>query len=136
MAEIEIAKKLLVGDRTLVLAKGDKIYTSNRRGIRPLLDFLDTGADFSGFCAADKVVGRGAAFIYLALGVKSVYAAVISEVALDLLINHGVEVEYGTLVSRIINRSGDGFCPIESAVSDIHDTDTAIAEIRSTLLNL
>ncbi len=136
MTDIKIAKGWLDEGCTLAIVKGGEVYTSRNKGVRPLLDFFDTGVDFAGFSAADKVVGRGAAFIYLALGVRHVYASVISESALSLLVEGGIEVEYGEVVGRILNRSGDGFCPIESAVCDIHDTDTAIAKIRSTLLNL
>jgi hypothetical protein len=34
------------------------------------------------------------------------------------------------LVEHIINRRGDGFCPFETAVTDIDDADTAYRAIR------
>lgn len=136
MTDIAAAKEGLSHGATLALVKGGAVYTSCVRGVRPLLEILDTGADYSDFSAADKVVGRGAAFIYLALGVKRVYAAVISESALCLLREGGVGVEYGEVAPRILNREGDGPCPIENAVIDIKDTESAIFAIRKRLSEL
>ena len=136
MTDIKIVKGWLDEGCTLALVKGDEVYTSRKKGVRPLLEFLDTGMDFSGFSAADKVVGRGAAFIYLALGVRHVYASVVSESALRLLTEGGIAVEFGEVVPRILNRSGDGFCPIESTVMDTNSTEAAISAIRKRLSEL
>ena len=55
--DLEKAKAILEnGNYTCVLCKGDTVHTSQHRGVRPLLDLLDT--DVSGFSAADKVVMR------------------------------------------------------------------------------
>ena len=57
MNDLEKAKSILQGsDYTCVLCRGDQIHTSRHRGVRPLLELLET--DVSGFCAADKVVGK------------------------------------------------------------------------------
>ena len=57
MNDLEKAKSLLQsGGYTCVLCKDDTIHTSSHRGIRPLLELLET--DVAGFYAADKVVGR------------------------------------------------------------------------------
>lgn len=101
-----------------------------------MLDLFDTGRDFSSFCAADKVVGRGAAFIYLLLGVKELYVGVISEAALEILENAGIRVTFSRLVPRILNRTGDGFCPIESCVMNIGDSQEALVAIKEKLSEL
>jgi hypothetical protein len=82
-----------------------------------------------GYSAADKVVGRATAFLYVLLGVSDLYAAVVSRPALDVLISHGISVEYGKCVDNIINRSGDGICPFESAVMNITTPDAAYTAI-------
>ena len=92
--------------------------------------------DFSGFSAADKVVGRGAAFLYLLLGVKAVYAEVISTPAKELLSAHGVELSYGREAEYIINRKGDGMCPFEAAVLDVSDKTEAYAAIRRKMIEM
>ncbi len=136
MRDIERAKAYLTGEVTLALVKGDIVITKCSRGVAPLVELYDTGEDFSHFSSADKVVGRGAAHIYVALGIRNIYASVISESALSLLRSRAVAVEYGTLVKRIMNRRADGNCPIEECVMEIDDTEAAIAAIRARLLEL
>ena len=64
------------GNHTCVVCKEDSIYTTSQRGVAPLLNWLDDGVDLKGYSAADRVVGRGAAFLYCLLGVKEVYAKI------------------------------------------------------------
>ncbi|MBQ3008705.1 MAG: DUF1893 domain-containing protein, partial [Oscillospiraceae bacterium] len=100
------------------------------RGVSPLLQRLDSGVDYSGFSAADKVIGRGAAFLYILLGIKHIYVKVISQPSLELLEKHGVDVVYDELVPAIKNRDNTGFCPIESSVTGIDDVNDALERIR------
>ena len=70
------------------------------------------------------------------LGVKAVYASVISKSALAVLQDGGIYAEYGSLVENIINRQGDGICPFEAAVLDVWDGETAYKEIRRKMNEL
>ena len=97
------------GDYTCVVCKDDMLYTTTQRGVAPLLNWLDTGTDLAGFSAADRVVGKAAAFLYCLLGVRSVYAKVISAPALQVLQSCGIDTYYDTQVNAIRNRTGDGF---------------------------
>lgn len=106
---------------TCVLIKGDLMFSSDERGVKPLVEFLNSGTDFTGFSAADKVVGKATAFLYALLNVKEVYAFVISESAISVLEQNGIKAEYGEKVKNIINRKGDGICPFEKAMLDITD---------------
>ena len=134
--DFERAKKLLkAGKYTCVLCKGEQVYTSCRRGVAPLLDWLEQGNDYTGFCAADKVVGRAAAFLYQMMGVTRLYAEVVSQLALEVLEQSGIACEYGQLVPAIRNRSGDGFCPMESAVRELNEPEKALAAIKQTQKN-
>ena len=90
----------------------------------------------AGFSAADRVVGKAAAFLYCLLKVSCVYAGVISEPALQVLQAQGIPVFYSTLVPAIKNRTGDGFCPMETAVWDLKDPKKAPDTIRETLKKL
>lgn len=134
MSELERAKELLEAeDFTCVLCGGGETLTSQKRGVAPLLGWLDEGMELSGYSAADKVVGNGAAFLYVLLGIKELYAGVISKSALDTLKKHHIPVEYGVLTEAIRNRDNTGFCPIESAVADIASPEEALAAIRKRL---
>ncbi len=134
MLDIDRAKERLVGGNyTCVFCKEKEIIVSTYRGVRPLVNFLDNNDNLVGFSAADKVVGRATAFLYLKLGVKSVYAGVISVSALKVLEDNLITVRYGTLVDNIINRTGDGICPFENLVLDVDDVDVACYMIREKL---
>ncbi len=113
-----------------------KKYFSDSRGVKPLVKFYEDGTDFSEFSCADKAVGRGAAFMYLLLGVKKLYADVISKPALTLLKDNGIYVEYSELVDNIINRTRDGICPFELAVLEINDSTEAYNAIRQKMQEL
>lgn len=127
----EKAKELLYsGQYTCVLYNGKDYHTNKKRGVAPLLEWLDDENDYSSFSAADKVIGRGAAFLYLLMGIKSIYVAVISQPSLQLLEENGVDVVYDELVPAIRNRDNTGFCPIESAVTGIDSPQDALVRIR------
>jgi len=126
MASLEQAKNLLLtGEYTCVLCGGEQVHTSVFRGVKPLVQLLRSGVNVSGFYAADKVVGKATAFLYILLGVQAVYAKVISRSAREVLQEHGIAVQYDVLSESIINRKGDGICPFEAAVMDVSDPEMA-----------
>lgn len=118
------------GEYTLALFDGENVLTDKRRGVKPLLDLLDRSADLSGFSAADKVVGKAAAFLYVLMNVREIYADVISAHALAVLEEHKIPVEYAALTDKIKNRAGTGFCPMETAVLDEEKPENALGKIR------
>lgn len=137
MTDLERAKeRLSEGEYTLVLCRGDQSHTDTRRGMAPLLALLDAGTDLAGFAAADKVVGKAAAFLYLRLGVGELYAGVLSRPAYDLLVAHGVTAAYGQLTDAIRNRAGDGYCPMETVTLPLSDPLEAEQAIRHRLAQL
>lgn len=143
------ALPLLCGNVTLAVVNGERSQTFCERGVKTLLTILSapTASDTStppatasapSTCAAqnsppllfnadvaDKVVGKAAALMFVLGGVKRVYASVISQSALNVLNTHGVETVYEKLVPYIINRAGNGPCPMEYAVRDTEDPQTA-----------
>ena len=137
MISNERLKALLAEENlTCVLSDGNRLIKSRERGVKPLIGFIESGKSFKGFTAADKVVGKAAALLYALMGVSSLYASVISEGALTVCKSFGISVEYGTLTQNIINRRGDGFCPMEQAVADISDPQTAFKAVKEKLKNL
>ncbi len=124
------------GNYTCVLCRGSEIYTSTERGVKPLIGFLDSGVDLSGFSAADKIVGKAAALLYVLLGVKSVYAHVMSEGAVSVFTENNIVYQCDTTAKKIINRAGTGICPMEETVSGLSDPTDALKAIRSKLKQL
>ncbi len=127
---------LLKNGYTCVLSSDGTEYHSTLRGVKPLIEFLESGKDFNDFCAADKTVGAGAAHLYVLLGVKSVWANIISQAGKKVLEQNNIAVFCENTVPFIINRSGDGVCPIETAVKGITCSKQALEVIRETLKKL
>ena len=131
MKDLIKAKEILLsGKYTCVLCKENEIFTSEFRGVKPLVKWYAEKTELEGFSAADKVVGKATAFLYALLGVKRVFAKVISLPAKEVLENHGIEVSFNTLVPNIINRAGDGICPFELAVQDVDNAKESYKIIR------
>lgn len=117
---------------TLVLKSANsEIHRYTQRGIKDLLTLVSTNPEIlHDALIADKAVGKAAAACMVAGGVKQVWADVMSEPALALLQNHGVTAECGTLVDHIINRTGDGWCPMERLSRDENNPAAIIQRIR------
>lgn len=136
MKDLEKARALLVGDRTCVICRGDTVYSTDKRGVKPLVNWLDEGICAKDFSAADRVVGRATAFLYCLLGVKEVYARVMSTPAMEVLRDNGIAACCDREVPGIINRRGDGPCPFEAAVLEIGEPEAALAAIRTKMAQM
>ena len=69
-------------------------------------------------------------FLYVLLGVRTVYAPLMSVPARETLCAHGIEAIADAVVPAIRNRTDTGFCPMESAVWDISDPHEAKAALE------
>ena len=128
------AKEVLIsGGYTCVLTDGRTVFTSTDRGVKPLVRFLESGKIPAGLSAADKVVGRATAYLYVLLRVREVYAQIISRSAAEVLRKYGIGVACEKTVPNIINRKGNGICPFEAAVMEIDDPDRAYDAIREKM---
>lgn len=128
------AISLLKDGVTIAIVNGERLVTSNERGIKFVLGLVESGDDIlNGASIADKVVGRAAALLMVKGGVKEVYAEVLSIPAQEVFLKYGVECEYKTLVQGIINRKGDGQCPMEKAVLGIDSPSEAAKVLREKL---
>lgn len=123
-------------EATCVFVLGEMVYISKDRGVQPLLMCYDENKMPAGFSAADKVIGKAAAFLYVLLGAKELYADVVSSPALAVLEQYGIKVSYGELTDAIRNRANTGFCPMETAVLAIGKPSEALAAIRKTRVAL
>lgn len=124
------------GKYTCVLCRGEEILTSAERGVKPLVDFLENGRDYTGFSAVDKIVGRAAAHLYMLMRVTCIHASVMSRGAYELLTANGINADADIFTDSIINRTGDGICPMEKAVSGVDDSRLAILKIKETMSKL
>ncbi len=121
------------GGYSCVLCRDGVFHTSTQRGVAPLVGWIDSGLSLEGFSAADKIVGKAAALLFVRLGARAVYAPVMSESAAAVLARFGVQAGYQTLVKTIMNRQGTGSCPMERAVEGIENPEGALEAVRETI---
>jgi hypothetical protein len=134
--ELSIRQLKENADFTCVICEaneGLKTYTSTERGVKPLLGWLETKELTVGFAAADRVVGKAAAYLYVLLGAAYVYAPVMSAKALDVFKRYGIDAECDICPDGIINRAGNGPCPMENAVADVDTPEEALVTVRAKL---
>ncbi len=120
--DTDIAKEHLDG-HSICLCRDGEYFTDDGRGISPMMRFISQGRDLSGYSAADLIVGKAAAMLFVRAGIVSVYARVISEGGYEFLKAHGIVCTYDTLTERIINRQGTDICPMERTVLNIDDIE-------------
>ena len=122
MSNLEIAKEILRGrDYSLVIVRdGRIIYASRYHGIGGILQAIEELDNrIKGASVADRVIGKAAALLLAYSKVKDAYALVISRSGLETLRSHGIQVDYESLVPKILDRSGRGICPFEKLTLEI-----------------
>ena len=133
MTDIEIAKANLNGHSLCLCRSGDCIC-DDAHGVKPMLRLIASGAELTGYSAADIIVGKAAALLFVKCGIVAVYAKTLSKSGKQVLETHGIPYEYETLVERILNRAGTDSCPMEKAVADINDPEEGykalVAQVR------
>lgn len=136
MKDIEIAIKYLKEYNLAIAAvkNGELIYKSKEKGIKPMY-FLATKMKeiTKGASIADKVIGKGAAMLCRYIGVKEVYAQLISDSAMDQLQKGNIVYTYGEACPHIKNRNKTDMCPIEKIATDVDDMEILIERIGKFL---
>lgn len=120
---------------SLVLIKEKEETIFEQRGILPLVEGLSQKKDFLlGACAADKVIGKAAALLFVYGGISEVFAHVISEAAVSVFEEAKLPFFYETSVPYIINRDKTGMCPMEQKALPMHSPEEAFCFFRRLLL--
>lgn len=135
MTDLETAKAHLSG-HSLCLCKDGAWFTDDGRGISPMLRLLGENRDLRGYAAADSIVGKAAAMLFVKAGIAAVYGEVMSGAGRAYLEAHGIPCAYGVLTEKIINRKGDGICPMEQAVAELDDADEGYRALCDKLNSL
>ena len=126
---------LLNENHTIVIYKNDaSVHTSNDRGVAPLMKLLkEDNTQLKDAMIADKVIGKAAALLMVYAKVKEVYTPTISTPALQVFKNNNIEIHYDKEVERIVNRKGDGLCPMETLCLNIENPEEAYITISNKL---
>ena len=130
---LERAKSLLkLTDSTIAVVSVDDVFTSHERGVKPLLHLLSEKKGFlKGASVADKVIGKAAALLMVLGEIKEVHTLIISEPAIKVFEKYNIPCFYDKKVDRIVNRTGDGLCPMETLCLDIENPQEAFDRITS-----
>lgn len=111
--------EMISGRHSLAISNDGETLYFEGRGITDLHGIYNSNPGLlRGSTAADKIVGKGAAALMIAGGVDKLYAGTISKGAIALLNDSAVEADYEKVTDHIINRAGDGWCPVERLCRD------------------
>lgn len=137
MTDLEFAKQAVIdgGHSLSVFSGGHALFSSMDSGIKPMYLAYTQGYDFTDASGADKVVGLGAAVFWASMHIHCLHAVIISDPALDFLIENGTITTYDTLVPKIQNREGTGFCPIETLALNTETFEAYVKSVRTFLEN-
>ncbi len=91
---------------------------------------------FKGQSVADKIIGKASAMLLTLSGVKDVYALTISKAGQEIFERYNIPYKYDRLVDYVINREGNGMCPMEMTVKDIDDLKEAFEALNRKLQQL
>lgn len=130
MSDIQMAINGLEG-HSICLCKEGSCFTDDGRGISPMMRFLAEGRDLKGYSAADVIVGKAAAMLFVKAGIVCVHGRVMSKSGKEYLTSHGMTCTCDTLTEKIINRQGTDICPMEKTVADIEDPEEAYTALKS-----
>ena len=119
----------------VVLRNGEIVRVESGRGVVPMIRLYENSA-LQGAYVADKVVGKAAAMLMTLGGVSGCYALTVSRAALDWFSVYNIPVEYEVCAEYIVNRAGDGMCPMEQTVKDLNDPSEALTALKQKIAEL
>ena len=101
-----------------------------------MMRFLAERLDLRGYSVADVIVGKAAAMLFVKSGISEVYGEVMSEAGSAYLQEHEIPCTYGTLTEKIINRKGDGICPMEQTVAELDNPEEGYKALKERMTQL
>ena len=123
------------GGWSCVIGNNGRMMTYSKKGVADLYHILVSEPELmAGAYVADKVVGKGAAALMVLGKVSHLHTHIISIPALRLLHNAGINTEYDIKVEYIINREGNGRCPVET-LCDVTDNPEEMLPLIATFLS-
>jgi len=133
MRDLKLAKEIMNNEGlTLALVKDEEcFFKSKERGIKPLyIALMNNKEKLKGASAADKIVGKGAALLYIKGEVKNIYAKVISKNSVQVLEKQKIFIDKEIMVPYIKNRDKSGMCPIETMAEEDENIESLLSRIE------
>jgi hypothetical protein len=133
MTDVAQARWLLDTERLafVLVRQGRVIARGTDGGVAELLAIVDQLEELTqGASLADKVVGKAVALIAVQAGICAVDTPLASQTAVAVLKSHRIAWHATSVVAHILNRRGDGLCPLERLCLPFDEPVAAIAGLR------
>lgn len=114
----------------VVVRDGKIISCESPVGISHLLKLYEEGLLKDSY-VADTVIGKAAAMIFSLAGVKGCYGMTLSELGAEWLSKNNIPYSFKEKTEIIINRKGDGMCPMEETVLEVSDHNEAVKLLKN-----
>jgi len=116
----------------VVIRQGEIIYAKSHKGIGHLIELKEKGYLKNSY-VADTVVGKAAAMIMTLGQVHACHGENVSNSAVEWFENCSIPFTYTNKSPYIVNRKGDGMCPMENTVKDIQDPQKGFELLKEKL---
>lgn len=127
---LDLKEVLLREGCSCIVYNGGEVKMFHRRGVVDLYDLLrGEEGSLRGAMVADKIIGTAAAAVLVTGEIEELYTKAISHKALALIEGSGIKVSYDELIDYVINRAGDGMCPLERACRETTTAEEAMAVV-------
>ena len=134
---LEKAKSIIKNtDAVFAYVSENEEIISDAKGIGFVASLCNDKKDLSKGAAADKIVGKAAAMLFVFLGLRYVHAQTLSEGAVKVFEEYGVEYSYDVITKAIVNRKGDGLCPMEMVAKDAETPQETLIAVNKKLEEL
>lgn len=101
-------------DALRVYEDGELAFSSDKEGLRPLLEYADRVADAAReVLIFDKVMGNAAALLAVRVGCREVYSPLGSQIGITTLDQYGIKHHIKKIVAHILQDNGVDMCPME-----------------------
>lgn len=131
-------KDLLEEYSIIIFKESEIVFRSKQQGIAPLIQAIEENGieKLAKSIVLDRVVGKAAALLFVFFKAKKVYAKIISESGLKVLMNNEIDTEFEKIVKNILNREGTDLCPFEKATIKISDPREAFEMIKEMVTKM
>ena len=139
MNDLEIAKKHLHTKQAAIaiVKSGEIIFETCSHRISGFLEAIDRlGSRLENSSIADRVAGKAVALLCVYIGVKAVYADVLSKKAKAVFDYNGIACSWGELVENILDANKSKLCPFEEkaiGISHPNEAYQAFKNLQKTL---
>ena len=119
----QLIQRLHAEGCSCVVYNQEQTLLFHQRGVQDLHHLLHSSpATLHGAMIADKVVGKAAAMVYVLLGIKEIYALVISDAAAEVFTKNGISFCFDETLNKraLLSGTPKGFLDVVISVRDLN----------------